>query len=61
MLGKIIHFLITYLIEILIVVGSVWLCIWIFRSGIMKRIIQAIIESKKSKLQKREEENDSRT
>ena len=48
MIGKIIYFILDNLIPIIIIVGSIWFLYWIFNSGVVRRIVEAI-ESRKQK------------
>ena len=50
-LGSAIIFLIKYLIPILIIAGSLYFIFWIFSSGIINKISDRIILTKKRKLQ----------
>lgn len=49
MIGKIIYFILDYIIPILIIGGALWFLYWIFSSGIVKRISEEIVKSKKKK------------
>lgn len=52
LIGDILHFIIKYFLEIAIVSGSIWLIFWIFRSGLISRIVNVIEENKLKKKQK---------
>lgn len=46
MIGKILNFILNYLIEILIIVGSIYFIWWLFNSGVIKRLSEMIKKSK---------------
>ena len=48
LLGKTINFVLNRLIEISIIVGSLWFIYWMYSSGVVRRIVEAI-ESRKTK------------
>jgi hypothetical protein len=50
-IGTVINLLLKYLIPILIIIGSLYFVFWIFSSGIIKKISDRIILTKKRKLQ----------
>ena len=53
-LGKIINFILNYIIEILIIGGSLWFVYWMYSSGVVRRIVEAIESRKKKKLEDEE-------
>ena len=50
-IGTVINLLLKYLIPILIIIGSLYFIFWIFSSGIINKISDRIILTKKRKLQ----------
>ena len=50
-IGTVINLLLKYLIPILIITGSLYFIFWIFSSGIINKISDRIILTKKRKLQ----------
>jgi len=50
-IGTVINLFLKYLIPILIIAGSLYFIYWIFSSGIIKKISDRIILTKKRKLQ----------
>jgi len=49
LIGKSLTFIIKYFIEILIIVGTVWVIYWIFSRGIIRRISEVINENRERK------------
>jgi len=49
MIGVVIIFLITYIIPILTIIGSIYLIYWIFSRGIIRKISERIILAKTKK------------
>ena len=50
-IGTVINLFLKYLIPILIIIGSLYFVFWIFSSGIINKISDRIILTKKRKLQ----------
>ena len=49
LLGKIINFILNRIIEISIIVGSIWFVYWMYSSGVVRRIVEAIESRRKKK------------